>query len=169
MGIELLRFNHKQLRAEVIKEFLKDKNYKGVVCFSCGNASKALKDIGLNTIDISTKGDLIANRWFEPSEVNEIFKDYFDATSGHLSIELMNKIADRFYIELNGILDDTVYVPTGSGETLVCLKLAFPEKHFVAVYNLDDATEYSPDAVLNSLVELLASKIIYEPSEEGIR
>ena len=166
MKIELLRFEHKRIRAEVIKEYLKDKTYKGVVCFSCGNASRELKNIGLNVIDISPKGDFIANRWFEPGEINEIFKEYFDATSGHLSMELMNKIADRFYIELNGVLDDVNYVPTGSGETLICLKLAFPDKKFVAVYNLDEATEYSDNCVLNNLVKLLADEIIYEPDKE---
>ena len=167
MKIELLRFEHKKLRAQVIKEYLsKSTRYKGVVCFSCGNASRELKNAGLNVIDISPTGDFIANRWFTPSEIREVFPDYLDATSGHLSMELMNMIAERFYIELNGVLDDVNYVPTGSGETLVCLKLAFPEKKFVAVYNLDEATEYSDDCVLNDLVKLLASEIIYEPDKE---
>lgn len=160
MSNQLLKFEHKRIRAEVIKEYLKDKSYKGVVCFSCGNASSELKKVGLNVIDISPNGDFIPNKWFKPSEVHELFKNYFDATSGHLTMELMNKIADRFYAELNGILDDINYVPTGSGETLVCLKLAFPDKKFVAVYNLDAATKYDENAVLNNLVKVLADEVI---------
>ena len=155
----LLRFEHKKIRAEVIKEYLKDKNYRGVVCFSCGNASRELKNVGLNVIDISVNGDLIANRWFKPSEVHEVFKDYFDATSGHLSIELMQLIGQA-YKETLGDLPDINYIPSGSGETLVCLKLAYPDKNFVAIYNLDKATEYSEDATLNTMVKVLAKEVI---------
>lgn len=157
--INLLKFPHKKIRAEVIKEFLADKDYKGVVCFSCGNASRELKKVGLNVIDISPTGDLVSIKWFQPSQVKKMFTDYFDGTSGHLSMELMLKVAEA-YKKYLGELPNTNYVPTGSGETLVCLKLAYPEKDFIAVYNINSATDYSSNAVLNKLVECLAKEII---------
>jgi hypothetical protein len=44
-------------------------------------------------------------------------------------------------------------VPTGSGETILCLKLAFPHIQFVAEYdNSNPATEYSADAPLSTIV-----------------
>lgn len=155
----LLRFEHKKIRANVIKEYLKDKNYKGVVCFSCGNASRELKNVGLNVIDISPSGDLIANRWFTPYEIKNIFNNYFDATSGHLPIHLMELIG-KAYKEHLGELPDINYIPSGSGETIVCLKLAYPDKEFIAVYNLDNATEYNENAELNNLVKVLSKEII---------
>lgn len=158
-GYKLLRFDNKLIRAEVIKNFLAGKKYDGVVCFSCGNATRALKKVGLTTIDISPSGDFIANHWFTPSDVAAIFPTYFDATSGHLSLEVMELIGKAFKEHL-GELPNVNYVPSGSGETLVCLKLAYPDKKFVAVYNLDDATKFDEEATLNKLVSILADKII---------
>ena len=156
----LLRFPHKKIRSKVIKDYLKDKNYNGIVCFSCGNASRELKNVGLDIIDISPNGDLIANHWFTPGEILHKFNNYFDATSGHLSIELMMLIG-KAYKEYLGELPDLNYIPTGSGETLICLKLAYPNKKFVAVYNLDDATLYDNNAILNELVEIMTEEIIF--------
>ena len=145
--MKLLKIDNKRIRSEVIKKYLNNKNYKGVVCFSCGNATRELKKVGLNVIDISPKGDLIPNRWYKPSEVTETFVSYFDATSGHLSIELMQLIGEAFKKEL-GDIPNTNYVATGSGETITCLKLAYPDKDFIAVYNLNDATKYEDEATL---------------------
>ena len=136
----------------------------GVVCFSCGNATRELKNIGLNVIDISPQGDLIPNKWYKPSEVAEVFTNYFDATSGHLSMEIMQMIGDEFKKAL-GNIPQTNYVATGSGETLVCLKLAYPSKDFIAVYNIDKATEYNENATLNNLVKIMAKDIIFANKE----
>ena len=158
--IELLTIPHKRIRSLIIKEYLSKHSYKGCVCFSCGNASDALKKVGINTIAIADNGDFIANRWFTPGEVYEIFTNYFDATSGHLPIELMNQIA-LYYREHLKDLPEINYIPSGSGETLVCLKIAFPNKKFIAVYNLDKTTEYDSECILNDLVKALAADIIY--------
>ena len=157
--MELLQIENKKIRAQVIKEYLQDKNYDGVVCFSCGNATRELKAVGLNVIDISPNGDFIPNKWFKPSEVHKVFPTYFDATSGHLSIELMLLIGEAFKQAL-GDIPQVNYVASGSGETLTCLKLAYPEKDFIAVYNLNDATKYEEQATLNTLVKVLSKKII---------
>lgn len=133
--------------------------YTKAVCFSCGNAAQALIDAGVDTLHIGAKGALTPNHWFKQNEIARTFPGYFDATSGHLPMELMLAIAAAFKSHLKDSLEDVVYVPSGSGETLVCLQLAYPEKKFVAVYNLDNATEYDDNAPLNRLVDILAFDI----------
>lgn len=160
MEVELLRFPHKKIRAAVIKDYMIEHGYKKAVCFSCGNASRALKEAGVDVLDISATGDLLSRRWFEPSEVAKWFPDCLDATSGHLSVELLNRVA-RAYKDYLGDLPSVNYVPTGSGETIVCLKMAFSDKKFVAVYNINEATEYSDSAVLNGLVRAVADRVVF--------
>lgn len=157
-GIRLYRFPNKQLRAVAIKEYMEKYGYKRAVCFSCGNASAALKKAGVSTLDISERGDLQALRWFTQGEVGVYFGGMFDATSGHLPIECLLMVAER-YREYIQSLPEEINLPTGSGETLVCLKLAFPHCRINAVYNLDEATKYEEGAPLNRFVELLAEKI----------
>ena len=162
----------KHIRAHVIRDYLyeKDKYNNKVVCFSCGNASRALKDVGLDVLDIGEHGDLKPNHWFTQKEISEIFSNRFDATCGHLNMELMNELSLVYkdvlkeYMHQNRHKD--YWVPTGSGETLVCLKMAFPEKNFHAVYNIDDATRYNNNAPLNQLVRLLATTIKFQDLKE---
>lgn len=156
-----VRFDNKKIRAEVIKEYLQGKKYDGVVCFSCWNATRELKNVGLNVVDISPNGDFIPNKWFKPSEVKQVFPTYFDATSGHLPMEVMQLIGEAFRLELGSLPYEPLYVPTGSGETIVELKLAFPDHEFIAVYNLNNATKYEEEATLNTLVKIIAKKVLF--------
>lgn len=156
MNIELLRFPHKQIRAKVIKEYISG---KPCVCFSCGNAAKALENEGIEVLHIGPHGVLEPKKWFSQLEIAETFSNYFDATSGNLSMELMLQIGNA-YKKYLGELTSPVYVPSGSGETVLCLKLAYPEIDFVAVYNLDEATEYSEQSPLNKIVEIICKKVI---------
>ena len=133
--------------------------YKRAICFSCGNATRELKRAGVNVLDISPKGDMQALRWYTMGDIKQTFPSYFDATSGHLPYECMLWIAQAFKKYLKDI-PQTIYLPTGSGETLVCLKLAYPKSKIIAVYNLNSATAYEKGAPLNSLVKLLADDII---------
>lgn len=151
--------NIKDLRANLLRGYIgTDKKY---VCFSCGNTSSALKQLGLDVLDISPNGDLVPNRWFTMQEIQDIFPQYFDATCGHLSIELMNKLSNIYRGAYREKLFnyDKIIVPTGSGETICCLSLAFPDKKFIARYNIDASTEYHKEAPLNKLVEQLAFRI----------
>jgi hypothetical protein len=150
----MLTFPAKKLRAEVIARYCKEAGCRGVVCFSCGNASQALKDVGLYVVDISPTGDMEARRWWTMAEIHKAWPDLLDATSGHLPVSLMNQIAESFEAYL-GDLPNEVEVPTGSGETLVCLRLAYPGHRFVPVRNINKATTYHPEAPLNKLVEAL--------------
>lgn len=158
--MKTLEFPNKQIRAQAIKEYLPLTGKTKVVCFSCGNATRALINAGVKTLAIAPEGDFIANRWFTQAEIASMFPDYFDATSGHLPMELMKEIGARFKNYL-GTLDGEYMVPTGSGETIVCLKLAYPGVKFYAKYNLNEATEYSIYAPLNEMVEIMADGVEY--------
>lgn len=158
-NLPLLRFPHKKIRASVIREYMQNAGYDRAVCFSCGNAARALVEAGVNTLHIGKNGVLAPKKWFSVAEVRNIWPSMFDATSGHLSASLMVEIGLSFRKYL-GNLSDTVYVPTGSGETLCCLKMAYPQTDFIAVYNIDEATEYSEFAPLNAMVLVMAKEII---------
>jgi len=164
--MELFNFPHKQIRAAVIRQYMAENGFVKAVCFSCGNASRALREAGVDTLDISPAGDLSPGRWFTQAEIQRTFPGMFDATSGHLPAELMTRIAGAFRAHL-GPISGHIYLPTGSGETLIELKMAYPELIITAVYGLDKATEYSTQAPLNALVRALASDIIFLHNTEG--
>lgn len=148
----------KACRAAEIKSYMEELGFKQCVCFSCGNASAALKDAGVATIAISPKGDLEACRWWTMAEIKMAFPTCFDATSGHLPIELMNRIAKSFKMLFKSVIkpDNTYIVPTGSGETIICLKLAFPNVDFIAEYSKTDAAcLYEADAPLAGVISSL--------------
>lgn len=153
--------NEKRIRAEVVQAYMTRCGISYAVCFSCGNASRYLKDAGVPLLDISPQGDLTANRWFTMEEIRRRFPKAFDATSGHLPTDLMLEIADRLRLELDFEQGVEYIIPTGSGESVVCLKIAFPQIHFIPEYNNDDtATEFNEDAPLNGLVRAMFHKII---------
>lgn len=147
----------KRIRAKVVKEYLDNLGSNRCVCFTSGNCSKELKKLGLNVIAIGNEQDLSPNKWFEFIEIGKF--GYFDATSGHLPLPLMLDIAKRLKKRIKK-LPKKVIIATGSGETLVCLKLAFPETEFTAMYNLDHHTILNKKAPLNSLVKILTNNRI---------
>ena len=161
----------KKIRSKVIADFVRSAGYKGAVCFSCGNASQALIDEHIFVVDISDTGPLRAQAWFDPAMIRRIWPDLFDATSGHLPAGLMVKIAAAMRADLGPLKDREYMVPTGSGETIVCLGIAYPETRFRPVYNLDRGTIYEPQAPLNDLVFAMFGAPIergeYERTREG--
>lgn len=156
--MNLFRFDNKRIRAQAIRLYMAQHGYRKAVCFSCGNASRELRKAGIDVLDVSPTGDLQALRWFTIGEVHDQFPDHFDATSGHLPMDCMQMVADLYRDEIEK-LEGITYLPTGSGETLVCLKMAFPYSYIVAVYDLDAATAYDEHAPLNSLVRAVADDI----------
>ena len=145
----------KAIRASVIKEYMQLHGYKQCVCFSCGNASRKLKDAGVDCIDISPSGDLNANRWWSMAEIRKAFPTCFDATSGHLSTDVMRMIVECFRAEFEDRFKPhkKYIIPAGSGETILCLKLAFPCTEFVAMYDdSNPATQYNRAAPLSCYV-----------------
>ena len=154
-SIEFPYPNRKQRRAEVIADYITQAGYRGCVCFSCGHASAALKETGVYVVDISPTGPLVANRWWTHEEIHRVWPDLFDATSGHLPLWMMLRIAQRLrpYLGASHFRRGTKYrVPTGSGETILCLRWAFPGILFTPVYDCGQGTEYHPEAPLNALV-----------------
>ncbi len=167
-----LRFPSKALRAEVIARHVREARcYQGVVCFSCGNASRALREALMApgdppVLDISPSGALEARVWWSPERIRSTWPTYFDATSGHLPAYLMVRVARHFraYLGPRERLierfapypterrpDETVGVPTGSGETIVCLRWAYPHVQFVPVQDGTPATERHSAAPLLGL------------------
>lgn len=165
MKIELLRFHHKAIRSVVIKHYMSG-TWEKAVCFSCGNAAKELEKVGVYVVHIGPHGVLAPRKWFSQREIHQIFPAYFDATPGHLPNELLGELGAAYAAHL-GELPEKVYVPTGSGETLLCLAMAYPGTQFVAVYNLDEATKYEPQCPLNRMVELVSKRIIKADEWQG--
>lgn len=151
----------KAARAVAIADYLKVIGRQSCVCFTCGNASKALRKVGLQVREV-----LKPPRWYTLAEIQQLHHR-FDATSGHISTALMMATAYNLAAAIGkspykaeiaeAISKGTPYViPTGSGETLVTVKMIYPLLKVVPAYNLDDSTQFSPKAPLNSLVLALA-------------
>lgn len=146
----------KHIRAMVIGRYMRANGFRLCVCFSCGNASRILKEHGVPCVAVAPDGDLLAGRWWTMAEIRNTFPTAFDATSGQLPADVMLQIAQEFRKEFAAdfVADDRSYViPTGSGETVICLKLAFPTKTFIAQWRKGDPTcEYDPAAPLTPFV-----------------
>jgi len=140
----------KKERAKIIAEYVSQSGLDGVVIFGCGNGAQALRDCGLYVVDVSAVGDIMARRWWTPAEIAKSWPRLFDATSGHLPAWMMIKIGQAIRQKLGDI--DGGNVPTGSGETITCLRWAYPDKLFVPIYNTSEATKYEPLAPLNPIV-----------------
>jgi hypothetical protein len=159
-----LRFPNKKLRAKVIADHVRDAGYRGVVVFTCGNAAAALRECGLEVVEIGPRGDLKTEKWWKPSEIHRLHPDLFDATSGHLPAGLMVEIGKAFREYLGNLPAGVYAVPTGSGETIMCLRSAFPDPaiEFCAMYdNSKPETERDPLNPLNVFVDALFPR--YEP------
>lgn len=154
--MELFEFrDRKAVRAEVIRTHCKSAGYDGCVCFSSGNSSRALRSLGLYTIDISPTGQLTANGWWPVDHVHRAWPHLFDATSGHLPLPLMVELARVYQASLRPI-EPTYAVPTGSGETILALKIAFPDIKWVAHYSTGiKGAYYDSRSPLNMVVAAL--------------
>lgn len=144
---KLIFANRKQVRAAVIARNYAEGEYNGIVCFSCGNASGALIGIAKKIIANPPDGE-----WWTPGKIAAYYKGYLDATSGHLTLPVMKDLSDTFRFHLGLLKDDTYEVPTGSGETILCLSWAYPGSRFIAVYNVGKGTEYDERNPLNDII-----------------
>lgn len=163
--MERLDFPAKELRSRVIARHLRCAEYNGVVIFTCGNAASHLRrHYDGKIVEVGARGALTPNHWFTFSEIASYWPGFFDATPGHLPAPLMVEIAKEFEYHLHGVLfADEYIVPTGSGETILCLKIAFPDKKFVAEYDdTKPATQWDAVAPLNRWVSALFPTIKIE-------
>lgn len=148
----------KRLRAQVIAAHLKELGQTKCVCFSCGNTAKELMKAGLEVVYVGPGGGLTPNYWYTYTDVQRTFNGLFDATSGHLPLPLMVEVAERMRYEMldnKGLQALPRQILTGSGETFVCMSLAYPNIPFEPVRDDTPATEYNEYAPLNGLVQLI--------------
>jgi hypothetical protein len=165
MKRQVLRFPHKQIRSRVVADYVRAAGYRGVVAFSCGNSAEALRKEGLEVLEIRPRGDLQSDKWWTPARVHRTWPDLFDATSGHLHTPLMGDIAKAFRAHLGELPEARYIVPSGSGETVCCLRVAYPLVDFEASY--DDSkpeTQRHPNAPLNPFVDSKSSLFLSGPS-----
>ena len=172
----------------MICEYVRDSVYEGIVCFSCGNAAKELRRIigqywqrgilprNFGFIAITPPGsdasELHTEDWWTQRQIKKIWPYHFDATSGHLPMEMMVELGQRLArdagltqyggLELKDNLKGASYrVPTGSGETIIALSMAYPELRLFPIYSpRDPACVFDPEAVLNPLVNLLVYRAL---------
>lgn len=145
----------KKVRAEVIQRHLHALGQNRCVCFTCGNAAEKLRRVGLDVVAVGTGLDLQPGRWFGYTDVARSFNGLFDATSGHLPVPFMAEIGTLLARKLGPWRWDT-RIPTGSGETIVCLKMGYPSVGFTPVSDGTPATAQHELAPLAKLVALIA-------------
>lgn len=165
----MLHVPQKKIRAQIIARHMRQAGYASAVVFTCGNAATALRKEALHVLEIGPQGSLDTRRWWTPAEIRATWPYHFDATPGHLSMLMMWEIAQQLKENL-GLLDASAYgIPTGSGETILCLKMAYPHKKFFAVY--DDskpATQRDKFNPLNGLVSALFDTYTTQYENGGI-
>lgn len=153
----LLRFPHKTLRSKIIAQYVRAAGIKKVIIFSSGNASRELgKQADKGGFDLLA---VVGEEWYTNDAIARRWPAHFDATSGHLPLWLMVRIAGAFKAYLGRLPKRIYHVPTGSGETIACLKIAYPKKRFIAHYNLDSHTKRESGAPLNDFVEAIFDTI----------
>jgi hypothetical protein len=108
---------------------------------------------------------LKTEKWWTQAEIHRTWPDLFDATSGHLSVPLMGDIAKAFRLQLGELPMARYAVPSGSGETICCLRVAYPLLDFEALYDdLKPETQRYPNAPLNPFVDCQSRLPLSSPS-----
>lgn len=120
---------------------MQEASIQTAVCFTCGNAADWLRNMGVDVISIGHGQDLEPKGWWKPCRIQKTWPHAFDATSGHLPLPLMLDIAKTLNSVLGDLREGEYEVPTGSGETVFCLRLAYPRIKFVPVFGVGKGTE----------------------------
>lgn len=139
----LLNCPTKMLRAKRIDWYVRARGLPGVVMFTCGNAAQALRDLyrdggpPYELVEIGPRGDLLPGRWWTPLEIARTFPHLFDATPGHLPAWMMVEMADAMRRQVGPLTCGATYdVPSGSCETITCLRWAYPSSVFRPVFDV---------------------------------
>lgn len=139
----------KRLRARIIADYMNAAGIERCLCFSCGNASRALKQVLPPSAVLEPA---VNGKWWTVEEIAQTWPEHFDATSGHLSVPLMAKLAQCLKREC-GVLHGDHQVPTGSGETLLALSIAYPDVRFIPVQDGSKSTEWHEQSPLYSFIQ----------------
>lgn len=145
----------KQLRAAWIAAYCKRAGYAGVTCLTCGTTGIALIEAcrkeGLECRVFSNP-----QRWWGNAEFIEYNgTQFFDATSGHIPLFIICALGEVYREYLGEISDDEIVVPTGSGETALSLRVAYPNKTIIAQYGESAEIKRDLHAPLNSAIDAL--------------
>jgi hypothetical protein len=162
-----LTFPHKQIRARVIADYVRAAGYHGVVVFTCGNAARTLREQGLEVTEVGPRGDLKTDKWWTMAEIHKAWPDLFDATSGHLAAPIMSDIAKAYRQHLGDLPGKRYLIPSGSGETILCLRIVYPFVDFEAGYDDDfpETTRHN-DAPLNQFVDAGSAEHVSEQERQ---
>lgn len=137
-------------------EYVKETPYEGIVCVGEGPTVMELikaAPAGMPVVTIET------DRAISMEGIANAYPRHFDATNGHLPLWLMVRIANKFAEWINAnvrkSMGGEVRIPTGSGETLFELRIAYPEiteTQFVALYDFNRDKRFDPNGPINQAV-----------------
>jgi hypothetical protein len=135
---------------EVLRDYICfQDSYDGIVMFSSGKAYEWMKKLadfaGIDVLGISSSipfdgAQKLENRFYSKEEIAELFPRRFDATPGALDELTMRQIGIQIYCRLLSLgydLRSRLYVPVGSGETIISLAYRVPDKLLVG-FTCDD-------------------------------
>lgn len=170
MAAPILEFPHKALRAEVILDYVKKAGtFKGIVCITCGAAGDALTDAAAGEVEVVILKPGENDEWITMEQIAQQYPGYFDATSGHLPLWLMQRISEKFRTHIDteqthGRICEWEYrVPTGSGETILELMMCVDnECKLIALYDYNRGSKFESSAPLNNIVSKLFPVHFYE-------
>lgn len=166
MTAPLLQIPQKAIRAAVISDYMLRAGITRAVCFTCGNAARALRIAGVtDLIEVGPRGPLQPAEWWTPAMIAQVWPDRFDATPGHLPYHLMIEVARRIRIA-GPPMPGAYRVPTGSGETITCLRIAWPHLDLQPAFSvpgLEAETEpHSEGAISGELLLATPTPLAYD-------
>lgn len=153
-----LNFDFKLHRAILIASVFKGKKMP-IVCLTCGNAAVTLRmncDGEILELGPGVNAVMKPNKWLRPHEVAQMFPNHFDATSGHLPFWMLVILAGSLREKESKYLvgEDKILVPSGSGESAVIAKLAFPRCTVIAQFdNSKPSTTFNQESLMYLLFE----------------
>lgn len=161
----------KAIRAEYLTAQYARGGWRGVVCFSSGNAAKELEKL-LSVHDVLSitpqeHSRLAPTRfWWHPSDIRRMWPDMLDATPGHLPTWMMIELGRLYRTALQPLDPAREYsINSGSGETVLCLRWTFPRVTFVARYDQRrPETTWHEEAPLNDIVTATGPVVIVTPN-----
>lgn len=168
-----LNFDFKFHRAAVVQRYLSESGKAPrVVVVTCGNSARKLRKVGLSVYEIGVQGPLVPTRWLTPEDIAQAFPNRFDATSGHLPLFLMLRVAAMLRAKHPEGIDiartgGRIHVPSGSGESAVITALAFPGAQVVAVFNNSKPdTKYESGNVMYKMFPIMRIMVQMEGRNE---
>lgn len=125
-----IHLKNKRLRARVIKKYYGDQR---LYAFSCGNATAALAKEGCNLVAIDGSSPIEARRYVTPKASDHYFNGT-NVTSGYLPLHLMLELAREYQHNIGEVSEfDRIFVPCGSGETLLALSFFIPMRKLLPI------------------------------------